>query len=270
MTGALVFCIHGSFAVTDVLGIGYHPIPLAVRVALVVQVATTTRLLSRRPATSSAWCAAAFVSVMLPVLATTWVTEMSHAAAGQAAGRAWELFLGPKIAMFVIAAAAPSKPRWLAPALLGAFGLEQLALWFVLDLGSPTANVTPHEPGVTLATSTLAVVLLAIRIHRAEVERQLVASRLEAAMLRTTNEAFLAVKDLANTPVQNLELALSLLQTEDPENPLLARARRALSRLRELHVSLPVAPQATTSVDHGSLERLRELHANGNGRTPAT
>lgn len=259
MAALLVLTLHVSFLISLLLGVGDHPIKLPLRSTLTLFVAgCTLLLLARRRSPSRALCTGVFAAVTVPFLLTFWLNEEVFAATGRL-GTTWELFLGPKLAMFVVASLCPLAPSWVAPTLLAAFGLEQVAMWFALDLGSPLSHVGNREPWLSISCAGLATVLLACRMHHSRREHELAVTRADASVLRRTNQAFLAVQDMANTPIQNLEIALALMEEQHRGDPLVGAARRSVVRLRELSHHLPVDEVTEAAVDSTSLERVRRL-----------
>jgi hypothetical protein len=259
MTGCLVFTAQASFLVSHLLGVPGHVVPLWLRGSIVVFVgAVTASLWAHRRSASVARIGASFALVVLPFLVTFSISD-SALAAGARHGVQWEMFFGLRLWLFVIAALSPSLPRWLAPALFVTGCAEGVALWFILDLGAPGAGTAPREPWVSLSSVLLAAVLYRYRGHQARLEREAAVARTESLMLRTTNDAFLAVKDMANTPLQSLEIALALLDERHPSDPVIHGARRSAARLRELARVLPVHEVTTASVDETPLEQLRSV-----------
>jgi hypothetical protein len=257
----LIFVLHASFLIADLLGLGYHPVDTRLRAAIVLMIGgIVVLLLVRRDAASRWLCAGAFALAVLPFFVTFWISESSHALEGRL-GHPWEPFLGAKVLSFVIAGVCPVRPRWLGAALLALAGIHQVAFWLVLDLGSPSANVSVNEPATAVIAAVVAWALLGFRLNHNRHERELFAARSEASILRTTNEAFLAVQDMANTPLQNLELAISLMEQDRPQDPVVQKARRSLDRLRLLGQRLPVTRVTSASVDARSLERVRNSRA---------
>ena len=259
MASGTVLVVHGGFLLTQMLHIGAHIVDFRIRLAIVVLLGAITIFLWMKRSPSRALCAGAFACVILPFTLTFWITESSYALQGRA-GTVWEPFIGTKLVFFIIAALCPSQPRWLAPALFSVFLVEAFVLWFVLDLGDPNVHITLREPHITIAYALVAWTLLRYRRHHAQHDRDLAVARAEAAMLRTTNEAFLAVQDTANTPLQNLEIALSLMAKRQPSDPLVQSARRASVRLRELSQLLPVKQVTRASIDPQALDRIRTLN----------
>ncbi len=258
MAGATVVAVHVSFLGGQLLHIGTHfvSVPLRIGALVVVGVALIRLWMTRRPARSLP--GRLFVVMLAPFVATFWINEVAHADQGRH-GWHWEPFVGAKLLFFVIAALCPSEPRWLARALFAVVVAELAVLWVVTDIGSPGAGASHREPYITLAYALFAWMLFRYRRLSTRYDRALAVARAEAVMLRTTNEAFLEVRDMANTPVQNLEVALAILGGRQPSDPVVQSARRAAVRLRELAQALPVKAVTQASVDTRSLERIRAL-----------
>jgi hypothetical protein len=270
VTGGLTLILHISFLTSQVIGDAYHPVSVRIRMLAIaiVGIATSTLWIRRRTA-GTALCAVAFVCTVGPFWLTFWISESSHALSG----RFEQPFVGPKLLLFVVSALCPTRPRWLGPALLVALCAEMTAMWLVLRFGSVPTVAWAGEPWVALTYALLAAFLFGSRLHWMQVHGELAVARAEAEMLQTTNEAFVAVQDLANTPLQSLEIALALMERERPNDSLVGSARRAVTRLRLLTERLPVKRFDGHWVDVRALETIRILQgedvavAETNGRT---
>jgi hypothetical protein len=109
-----------------------------------------------------------------------------------------------------------------------------LELTFALD----------REPWFTLFFAGIAGMLLYTREHRRGLERRLAAAEARAQTLTQVSQVLLALRDHANTPLQTLEVAVSLLERESPVKPAM---RRALQRLSAIQSTL--ARESTHSFD---------------------
>lgn len=257
VTGALAFTFVLAFMIIDALGLSGRPFHVTLRVGhLVLVCAVTAYVWTRRRSPSRRLCAGAFVAIVTPFLVTFGAVVSELGAVG-ARITAWSPFIGNDIAMFCIAGLCP-RPRWLAPALILVFAAEEVAFWFLLDLKSVTANIPADEPWSSMAFTILALALYGVRVYFERSERELMRARAEAAMLRTMNEAFLAVHDMANTPLQKLELVLALLKDGRAANErLMTMARQALVQLHEIGNLLPMTAVTSASVDPAVLKQVR-------------
>jgi hypothetical protein len=263
VTGGLTLILHVSFLTSQVVGNAYHPVNVRVRLfaIAIVGIATLTLWIHRKTA-GTALCAAAFVCIIAPFWLTFWISESNHALSG----RFEQPFVGPKLLLFIISALCPTRPRWLGPALLIGLCAEMVGMWVALRFGSIPTVAWAGEPWVALTYALLAAFLFGSRLHWMQVHGELAVARAEAEMLQTTNEAFVAVQDLANTPLQSLEIALALMARERPNDSLLGSARRAVMRLRLLTERLPVKRFDGHWVDGSALETIRVLQGEGVAR----
>jgi hypothetical protein len=155
------------------------------------------------------------------------------AVARESGGLSFEPLVRQKLMVLLIAIFTP-RQVWVAVLLIAAFAVEACLEFWIPGLGAST-NFGPWEPWITLCTAALAIWLAYSRAQLLSRERTL---RLK---LRETTEALrlakmaLAVRDLANTPLQVIELQLALLEERyKPVPPEIAPLRRALNRLSEL------------------------------------
>lgn len=261
VAGAIALFLHLSFLVSQLFGTAYHPVDIRIRitVALVVTAALLA-LWARRRSASDSLPALAFACVVMPFWLTFWISEAYHVAIG----RFEQPFVGPKLMFFVISALCPTRPRWMAPALLASMCIEVAIMWKLLGFATEPTVVATGEPWISVSYALLAFFLFASRVHWMHLHEELARARAETRMLHTTNQAFVAVQDLANTPLQSLEIALSLMERERPEDSLVRSAKRAVQRLRVLTRHLPVEQRPHSNVDTSALEEIR-TRRNGNG-----
>jgi len=192
-------------------------------------------LMARRGTATPGLSAGVFTAVALPHLLIFAVAEVAMAALGQP----WMPLTGHRLLMLGIGLLAPTGLK-LGLGLVGAFALEAVLLWYGLRL--PERLGMPWEPWVTLVWGGAACGLLVFRVRTQRIEQRLQMARAEAESLERVARLLLAMRDAANTPLQSLELGVSLLQQRSPENAaLLMTMERALSRLRSLTQRMAIA-----------------------------
>jgi hypothetical protein len=214
-------------------------------------------LLARRGEVSVRMSASIFTAVALPYLPIFAVAEVAMASLG----RAWLPLTGHRLLMMGIGMLAPTGLR-LGCALIGAFALEGVILWY--GLGLHERLQMPWEPWVTLVWAGTACGLLAFRVRTLRIEQRLLQARAEADALERVARLLLVLRDAANTPLQSLELGVTLLQQRSPENvALLSTMERALVRLRALTQRMAIADPLLEWEDHAESfdaeEALRHL-----------
>jgi hypothetical protein len=182
-------------------------------------------LLVRRGKASVTLSSAVFIANALAVSAALALVSPVFAASGDP----WTPFQANKLGMLIVAALGPE----LIPGLIaiGALGLSGLAQQALLN-GQPSAV---SEPLVMMIFLIMAVVLLVLRLRGAASTRALAKARADAESAEEINRRLLALRDLANTPLQNLEVAARLLETEYPTAKHVTDAMvRAVVRMRDL------------------------------------
>ncbi len=192
-------------------------------------------LLSRRREEGTRLSAGVFTAVVVPYLVIFAAAEVAMAASG----RMWMPLTGHRLLMLGIGLLAPTG-LGLGSALIGAFALEAVVLWY--GLGLHTRLQMPWEPWITLVWGGTGCGLLAFRVRTWGIEQRLMKARAEAESLEQVARLLLVLRDGANTPLQSLELGVALLRQRAPENAsLLETMERALTRLRGLTQRMAIA-----------------------------
>jgi len=192
-------------------------------------------LLVRGREMSTQVSAGVFAAVALPYLVIFAVAEVAMAASG----RVWQPLTGHRLLMLGMGLLAPTGLR-LGSALVGSFALEAVLLWY--GLGLHTRLSMPWEPWVTLVWAGAAVGMVAFRVRTQRIERRLLLASAEAESLERVARLLLVLRDGANTPLQSLELAVTLLRQRSSDNAvLLDSMERALTQLRTLTQRMAVA-----------------------------
>jgi hypothetical protein len=170
---------------------------------------------------------AAFGLSVLPQLVLVWVTGAAH----EAEGHGWEPFLRQKV-LFILFGVMGVRQYWVGLVMIAGFMVDVCLEYWVAGIRfSP--HITPDEPWVTLAFGVGCGILAVARGRQMTHERRVVeAQRDNAGALRLAHVA-LAVRDLANTPLQTIELNLWMLERRHEELDL-APIRRAVARLEQL------------------------------------
>src|SRR5581483_616261 len=145
-------------------------------------------------------------------------------------GPAWMPFQAHKLSVLTAAMIAPELISGVVSiALFGGGALLQLAT-FAPEL---RARLSVGEPWAMLAFAAFSLVVLANRLRRQSVELALAEARAESLVLRRIARRLLAVRDLANTPLQTLEANIALVTCVPGAELYADRMRRSLDRLRE-------------------------------------
>jgi hypothetical protein len=187
-------------------------------------------LFARRHRLTQALINGSFAAGVLPFLPLFVLAE--YAMVGS--GLIWVPMTGHRLVMLAIGVLAPTG-LWLGGGLLAAFALEAVVLWYALGLGHHPGVRSPWEPWVTLIYGGVGLAFLVYRVRSHNIEVKLREARAEAEALERLARLFLAVRDATNTPLQTLELSITLLRQRSPESePTLAAMERAVQRVRSL------------------------------------
>ncbi len=187
-------------------------------------------LLTRRGALGVRLGSLLFIVNNTAVVLAFWVTSAHHAAAGNQ----FALFQGNKLGALVAALLAPG--LW-----AGIVGIASLIGTALIKLYAlhPSPPLLEAETWVLLVFGVFGLVLLGYRLRGQAKEKQSLDARAAAEAVAITARTFLAVRDLANTPLQTIEFTNALLRTRNPELlPLLDRIQRSLEKLRQLNSML--------------------------------
>jgi len=160
------------------------------------------------------------------IVGALWITDAYYALQPT-----WVPFRPHELGIFAVALLAPPI-LWVGVVSVAMFALGAVAQFFVFPAAIRGRLI--GEPWVVVIYGLFGVVLLVYRAQRAASERARLRAEAEAATMERLARSFLALRDLANTPLQTLSLTVQLLHLQHPElAPLIDRIERALVRLRD-------------------------------------
>jgi hypothetical protein len=210
--------------VRSIQGVPWWPNVLCAGLALVLLVLMLAGWRSRR------FTAVAFVAINLAMVAAFWITDdrlvtvLPH----------WTPFRPHQIGVLAVALLAPPG-LWAGVVSQVAFLFGAVGHYYWFDAAT-RARLPVGTAWVTVAYGVAGVTLLVYRLRSIAAERARVRSQSEAAALEQLARSFLALRDLANTPLQTLEVGMDLLQPGADaveRRVVIERMRRALDRLRQ-------------------------------------
>jgi hypothetical protein len=203
------------------------------------------------------------IAYALPVVAQL-VTYWVIGAAREASGQSWEPLWRQKVLSLLLAILSPGELPITATLIL-AIGAEAFLEVTIGGLGD-SPSLGAGEPWIMLALTAASLGILIYRRQRQRVERLLVDKAREAEAFERLARVAVAVRDLANTPIQLLEFSLDVLVERHPDLQRdFERMRRAVQKLRGLNRLLEPYERGihwrpdVESPDSASL--LRELSA---------
>ena len=191
--------------------------------------------------------------------ASALTTSLAGTAAFAFVGQVGELYQSLKAGLLIIAVLSPSLR--LGAALIGVFAVApiiQAQLW------EPTIRdaVPTWEPWFVPIFGAIALVLLLYRRRGMTLQRELAETRAERLAIERLAGVTLAVRDLANTPLQTLTTGVGLLRHNVPDSErVLASMERALSRLEKLRLALAPFEREWQPADESfdALARMEQL-----------
>jgi hypothetical protein len=208
-------------------------------------------LRARRPPYSRRGSNAMFLLVLVPTVVMTWLVDDARAA-GSAS---WVPYEPNKLSALTLAIIAP--PGWstgIAGILM--FVGSALAHHFIwADAIRP--RISTGEPMGIIAYGVFALLVLGFKQRGNSLRGELENARAEKVAIERLARVSMALRDLANTPVQTLELVRQRLLTRDPQITVQTeRMARALERLERLNDILSPYQAAVVWDDDGpTLER---------------
>ncbi|MBS2029310.1 MAG: hypothetical protein JST54_15520 [Deltaproteobacteria bacterium] len=181
---------------------------------------------------------ALFLANNIAVAGVLWLTRPTYAEAQ----RLWLPFEPYRLSVLAIALLAP--PRlWVGASTIALFVGSGVLRFFTLD-PDVQARLSPAAPVALCAFGVFSVVLLINRLRSRALAEALAASRAKTAVLEGVTRRFLAIRDLANSPLQTLEATMVLLANVPGAEVHAQRMARALERLRAWNALLQESPSA--------------------------
>jgi hypothetical protein len=186
-------------------------------------------LIGRRRPLGLWWISLLFVVNTVAIVGALWITSGYYAASRGY----WIPFQANKLGMLAAAIVAPAIAAGAIS--IGLFGGTALVRIARFD-DEVRARLPIGEPFALLVFAGFALALLVYRVRALALEREAARAHAESDILAATALRFLAIRDLANTPIQTIDLNGKLARRQAPElAPLLDRIDRAVARLRELN-----------------------------------
>lgn len=144
----------------------------------------------------------------------------------------WVPFIDQKVFLFGLSLLVAG-PYWINIFWIVLFSVQTIALWTLVDIGDKSRFAAVWEPWYTILYGIVCLALVVIRILN---ERGLQKLSAEKAALQHTEylaRVFVSIRDLANTPIQNLIILSEVLHKENNEEAM-GQIHRAAERLRSL------------------------------------
>src|SRR5262249_42826529 len=107
------------------------------------------------------------------------------------------------------------------------------------------------EPWAVLIYAVFALAILGYRVHSIALSRRMFRVRAESIATQKLARTFLALRDVRNTPLQTIELAVAIVRRRCPdEGPVFDRIERSLDRLYRLNRVLSAYESQIEWTDH--------------------
>ena len=173
---------------------------------------------------------AVFLLVLVPTVMMVWMAD--DAVAAQSAR--WVPYEPNKLSVLTLAVIAP--PGWATGVVAILMFVGSAVLHQLVFASAFRAVAATREPFGVIAYGVFALVLLGFRQRGHAMREELARARAEKLALERIARVAMALRDLANTPVQTLELVRQHLLLYAPELRVQTdRMRRALAHLRRLN-----------------------------------
>jgi hypothetical protein len=185
-------------------------------------------LVARARPPSIAVSNAAFLVNVGAIVAALWFVDRGFASSG----RIWVPFQEHKLGMMTVALLAPE--LWVGVVSIAMYAGASLVQLMTLPAAG-RHELALGEPWATLAFGVFSTILLAYRYKTTALEREVVVTRTSAEATRHLAKVLLAVRDLANTPLQTIAFATAEARELHPDlGTLMDRVERSLGVLRAL------------------------------------
>jgi hypothetical protein len=189
-------------------------------------------LLLRRRTPTVALGNAVFLLNTAVILFALWVFDNAYARSGLP----WVPFQAEKLGMMTVALIAPE--AWVGMTSIAAYAIVSLAQLVTFER-EVRERLSIGEPWPTLAFAVFATVMLVYRLKRSEMERKFAAACAERDASEQVGRVLLAVRDLANTPLQTIAFAAETAREIHPDvGPVMDRVERSLAKLKMLEKQL--------------------------------
>lgn len=208
-------------------------------------------LRGRRPPYVRGQANALFLVLLVPTVVMAWMVDTARATHSAH----WVPYEPAKLSVLTLAVIAP--PGWATGAVAIAMFVGSSLLHHLLLDDPIRARMSAGEPFAIIAYGVFALVLLGFKQRSYALRLELQRARAEKVAIERVARVAMALRDLANTPVQTLELIRQQLLAVDPQwRRQTDRMGRALERLRRLNDLLGPYQAAVTWDDEGrALER---------------
>jgi hypothetical protein len=177
------------------------------------------------------WSSFAFLANASTMVVVAWTSNTFYATHE----RGWVPYQADKLAVLVVALLSPE----FATGVVSIAAFAGAAVVHYLRL--PSALKTPdfNEPWTTVVYAVAALGLLWLQMRRRNAEWAMIRMQADKAAMERFARSAMAVRHLANTPLQTIELTRAHIQKSHPElNADLDRMGRALAGLRDLNAIL--------------------------------
>jgi hypothetical protein len=213
---------------------------------------------------------ALFLLVLVPTAVMAWMVDDARAA--QSAH--WVPYEPSKLSALTLAIIAP--PGWPIGMVAILMFVGSALVHHLLLASVLTERMWAGEPFGIIAYGLFALVVLGFKQRSYTLRGELEHERSEKLSLERVARVSMALRDLANTPVQTLELVRQKLLTDDPQPGVqIERMGRALERLRRLNDILAPYQSAVvwdgegTTVERELVSAKARLAAPSRGRSRA-
>jgi hypothetical protein len=226
---ALLGVVGTALGVIGFLSISGTALRLAQLIGILVNGAVLWILQARRRPFSPATSNALFLFVLVPTVVMVWMLDDARAAHSAR----WVPYEPNKLSALTLAMIAP--PGW-STGIVGILMFVGTAVVHqVLLPEGVRARMAVGEPFGVIAYGVFALVVLAFKQRSLTLRDELERARADKLTVERVARVAMALRDLANTPVQTLELIRQVLLGDPRLDKQTERMGRALERLRQLN-----------------------------------
>jgi hypothetical protein len=206
-----------------------------------------------------------FLLVLLPTVVMAWMVDEARATHSAY----WVPYEPNKLSVLTLAIIAP--PGWPIGMLAILLFVGSALLHHLMLAATLRARMSAGEPFGIIAYGVFALVVLGFKQRGYALRGELEHERAEKVALERVARVSMALRDLANTPIQTLELVRQRLLTGDPQLTLQTeRMGRALERLRRLNDILAPYQSAVVWDGEGTTVEREILSAKARVSAPSS
>jgi hypothetical protein len=210
---------------------GISPKPAAISALIALMLLVVLFIWRKTP--SVKWASIVYSVTTVSVVTVLLLSNVQFAVSE----KHWVPFQASKLGCLIAAVLAPG--FWVGLLSILAYCLSALLQFQFFFPPEIRTQVDAGEPWPILAFGLAGVLALVYRFRRAQLEQEVAQIHAQNFAIRELANAFLSIRDLMNTPLQVIEVAVELLRNSNkPAKSILDHIERSVQSLREINSML--------------------------------